>query len=85
MEGALRVSIDSYDTTWSGHLELEISIVWHRIESSECGSSEQCVIATMEGDDIEDQVFYACWSPRWNPWCILSCLSSVEERDEREK
>ena len=56
-EGALRVSIDCYDTAWSGHLEFEISIVWHRIESSKCSSSEQCVIATAEGDDIEDQVF----------------------------
>ena len=57
MEGALHVSIDCYDTAWSGHLKLEISIVWHRIESSKCGSSEQCVIATSEGYDIEDQVF----------------------------
>ena len=56
-EGAFRVSIDCYDTAWSGHLEFEISIVWHRIESSECSSSEQCVIATAEGDDIEDQFF----------------------------
>ena len=56
-EGAFCVSIDCYDTAWSGHLELEISIVWHRIKSSKCGSSEQCVIATAEGDDIEDQFF----------------------------
>ena len=56
-EGAFRVSIDCYDTTWSEHLELEISVVWHRIESSECGSFEQCMIATAERDDIEDQVF----------------------------
>ena len=56
-EGAFRVSIDYYDTTWSGNLEFEISIVWHRIESSKCSSSEQCVIATAEGDDIKDQVF----------------------------
>ena len=56
-EVALRVSIDCYDAAWSGHLELEISIVRHCIESSECGSSEQCVIATAEGDDIEDQFF----------------------------
>ena len=51
MEGALCVSIDCYDAAWSGHLELVISIVRHRIESSECGSSEQCVIATAEGGD----------------------------------
>ena len=53
-KGAFRVSIDCYDTAWSGHLELEISIVRHHIESSECGSSEKCVIATAEGDDIEN-------------------------------
>ncbi len=57
MEGAFRVSIDCYDATWSGHLELEISVVWHRIESSKCGSSKQCVIAAAKGDDIEAQLF----------------------------
>ena len=56
-EGALRVSIDCYDTAWSRHLELEISIVRHRIESGKRGSSEQCMIATAERDDVEDQVF----------------------------
>ena len=56
-KGVFRVSIDCYDAAWSGHLELEISIVWHRIESSKCGSSEQCVIAAAKGDDIEDQLF----------------------------
>ena len=55
-EGAFSVSIDCYDTAWSGHLEFQISIVWHRIESSKCSSSGQCVIATAEGDYIEDQV-----------------------------
>ena len=53
-EGAFRISIDRYDTTWTGHLELEISIVWHNIESRECGSSEQCVTAAAKGDDVED-------------------------------
>mgnify|MGYP005829509277 CR=1 FL=1 len=56
-EGALHVSIDYYDAMWSGHLELEVSIVRHRIESSECGLFEQCMIATAEGDDVKDQVF----------------------------
>ena len=56
-EGAFHVSIDCYDTAWSGLLEFEISIMCHLIESSECSSSEQCVIATAEGDDVEDQVF----------------------------
>ena len=53
-KGAFHVSINCYDAVWSGHLELEISIVRHRIELSECGSSEQCVIATAKRDDIED-------------------------------
>ena len=53
-EGAFHIDIDCYDATWTGHLEIEISIVWHCIESSKFGSSEQCVIAAAEGDDIED-------------------------------
>ena len=40
-EGAFRISVDRYDTTWSGHLELEVGVVQHRIKSSECSSSEQ--------------------------------------------
>ena len=50
-EGALCISIDCYNPTRSGNLELEVGIVRHRIESGECGSSEQCMIATSEGDD----------------------------------
>ena len=53
-EGAFGVSIDCYDAAWTGHLELEISIVWHRVESSKRDSSEQCMVAAAEGDDIED-------------------------------
>ena len=53
-EGALHISIDCYDAAWTGHLELEISIVQHHIESGKRSSSEQCMIATAEGDDIED-------------------------------
>ena len=53
-EEAFRVSIDCYNTAGSGHLELEVIIVRYRIESGKWGSSEQCVIATAEGDDIED-------------------------------
>ena len=51
-EGAFRVSVDRYNAAWTGHLELKISIVRYRIESSKCGSSKQCVIATVKGDDI---------------------------------
>ena len=70
-EGAFRVSIDCYDTAWSGHLEFEINIVWHRIGSSKCSSSEQCVIATAEGDDIEDLVFAAevVWQAEYDFQC----------------
>ena len=53
-ERAVCVSIDCYDAAWIGHLELKISIVWYRVESSKRGSSEQCVVAAAEGDDIED-------------------------------
>ena len=56
-EGAFRVSIDCYDAAWTGHLELEISIVCHRVEPSKCGSSKQCVVAAAKRDDIEDQLF----------------------------
>ena len=56
MEGAFRISIDCYDATWSGHLELEISVVRYHIESSKCGSSKQCVIAAAKGDDVNDSL-----------------------------
>ena len=52
-EGAFSIAIDCYDAAWTGHLELEISIVWY-CKSSKRGSSEQCVVAAAEGDDIED-------------------------------
>ena len=54
MEGAFRISVDRYDTAWSGHLELEVGIMWHRIESSKRGSSKQCMIVTTKRDDVED-------------------------------
>ena len=56
-EGAFCVSIDCYNTAWSKHLDLQIRVMRHRIESSKYGSSEQCVIATVEGDDVEDLFF----------------------------
>ena len=56
-EGAFHVSIDCNDATWTEHLELQIGVMWDRIEVSKSGSSEQCVIAATEGDDVEDQVF----------------------------
>ena len=56
-EGALHVSINCYDTARTGHLGLKVRIVRHCIESSKCSSSEQCMITTVEGDNIEDQLF----------------------------
>ena len=53
-ERVVRVSIDCYNPARSWHLELEVCIVWYRIESSECGLSEQCVVTTSERDDIQD-------------------------------
>ena len=52
-ERALCVSIDCYNPVSSWHLELEVGIMQYCIESSKCGSSEQRMIATAEGDDIE--------------------------------
>ena len=57
LERAFGVSIDCNDATWTGHLEHQIGIVWDRIEAGKSSSSEQCVIAIAEGDDIEDQLF----------------------------
>ena len=54
MERPFSFAINYYDAVWTGHLKLKISVVWHRVESSECGSSKQCVITTAEGDDVED-------------------------------
>ena len=56
MEGVVCVSIDCYNPARSWYLELEVCVAWYRIESSECGSSKQCVIATAEGDDMKDQL-----------------------------
>ena len=43
-------------TPRSRHLELEVCVTRYRIEFCKCGSPEQCVIATVERDDIEDQL-----------------------------
>ena len=53
-EGAFRVSVDRYDAAWTGHLELKISIVRHRVEPSKSSQFEQCMITTSEWDDVED-------------------------------
>ena len=53
-EGAFRISIDRDDSMRAWHLELEVCIMWHRIELCERGSSEQSVIAAAERDYVED-------------------------------
>ena len=47
-EQAFYVSIDCYDPPRTWHLELEVCIVRYCVEFCECGSLEQCVIATTE-------------------------------------
>ena len=51
---AFGVSIDHDDSSRSWHLDLEVCIVRYRVEFCECGSPEQCVIATAERDYVED-------------------------------
>ena len=53
-EGAFGVSINHNYSSWVWHLELKVCVVRYRIELGECGSPEQCVIATAEWDYVED-------------------------------
>ena len=53
-EGAFGVSIDRNYSSGAWHLELKVCVVQYRIELSECGSPEQCVITTAKRDYIED-------------------------------
>ena len=45
-EGAFGVSIDCNYSSGAWHLELKVCVVQYRVELSECGTPEQCVIAT---------------------------------------
>ena len=53
-EGAFGVSIDRNYSSRAWHLEFKVCVVRYRIELGECGSPEQCVIATAEHDYVED-------------------------------
>ena len=53
-ERAFGVSIDRNSSSRAWHLELKVCAVRYRIELGECGSPEQCVIATVEWDYVED-------------------------------
>ena len=52
--GVFGVSIDHNYSSRAWHLELKVCVVRYRIELSECGSPEQCMIAIAERDYIED-------------------------------
>ena len=54
MEGALHVTIDCNNATRSRHFKLQVSIVRDCIKAGESSSSEQCMVATAERDDVED-------------------------------
>ena len=54
-ERAFSVSVDRDDSSRAWHLELKVCVVRYHIEFGECGSSEQCMIATAEWDYVEDQ------------------------------
>ena len=47
-------AVNRDDAAWTGHLEFIVGIMWHRVEPSERGLSEQCLIVTVKGDDVED-------------------------------
>ena len=53
-EGAFGVSIDRNYSSRAWHLELKVCVVQDRIELGECGSPEQCMVATAERDYVED-------------------------------
>ena len=53
-EGVFGVSIDRDYSSRAWHLEFKVCVVRYRIELGECGSPEQCVIATLEWDYVED-------------------------------
>ena len=53
-EGAFGVSIDRNYSSRARHLEIKVCVMRYRIELSECGSPEQCVITTAERDYVED-------------------------------
>ena len=53
-EGAFGVSIDRNYSSRAWHLKLKVCVVRDRIELGECGSPEQCMVATTERDYVED-------------------------------
>ena len=57
MEGAFRISIYHDSAAWTGHLKLEIGVMWDRIKARKSGRPEECLAAAAERDYIEGQAF----------------------------
>ena len=53
-ERTFSVSVDGDDSSRAWHLELEVCVVWHRIELCKCGTSKKGMIAAAERDYVED-------------------------------
>ena len=53
-ERTFSVSVDRDDSSRAWHLELEVCVVWHRVELCERGTSEQSMLAAAERDYVED-------------------------------
>ena len=75
-EGVFRISIDCYDAAWPGHLELEVGIMRHHIESSKCGSSKQCVIALRKG--TISKINSSLWKLSGDPKMTSSVIEPVQ-------
>ena len=56
-EGVFHISIYCYYAAWTGHFMFCTGIEWDRIETSKSGMPHKCMVATVEGDDVKDQVF----------------------------
>ena len=54
MVGVPHISIDCNNTPRSRHHKLQVSIVRDNIKAGGSSSSEQCMIATAETDDVKD-------------------------------
>ena len=56
-EGVFHVSIYCYDTAWTGHLKFCVGVEWDRIKTSESGTPQKCMVATVDRDNIKGQAF----------------------------
>ena len=75
-EGTFHVFVYCNDVAWIGHLELEISIMWHRVESSKRGSSEKCMVAAAEG--AISKINSSLWKLSGEPKTTSSVIEPVQ-------